>query len=76
MNTLVLTFDDTGIGRCLYSELIDLAAIGLLEIQRASLVEFNEKTQRWEVRQPNGRLLFSHRSRAVCLAWEHHTLNH
>jgi len=76
MNTLVLTFDETGTGRCLYSELIDLGAIGLLEIQRASSIEFNQKLQRWEVRRPNGRLLFSHHSRAICVAWEHHHFNH
>ena len=75
MNTVVITFDETGAGRCLYSELIDLAAIGLLDIQRASSVEFKPQSQQWEVRRPDGRLLFTNRSRAKCLAWEHHHFN-
>ena len=76
MNTLVITFDRSGTGRCLYSELIDLAAIGRLEVQRASSIEFNDKLQRWEVCRPTGQFLFSHRSRAICVAWEHQRFNH
>lgn len=69
MNTLVLTIRNNGEAGCLYSELIDLSSIGLLEVSRASNIEFNQQKQEWEV-QANGRTLFSHASRAVCLAWE------
>ncbi len=76
MNTLVLTFDRTGAGHCLYSELIDLTALGPLAVHRASNVEFNPVKQQWEVHGRDGQLLHSHRSRAVCLAWEHQHFNH
>jgi hypothetical protein len=69
MNTLVLTVKNTGEAGCLYSELIDLSSIGSLEVSRASEIEFNQAEQKWEVRA-NGRVLFAHSSRAICLAWE------
>lgn len=70
MSTLVLIIDGTGTVRCLYSELIDLTTMGRLQITRASTIEFSEVNQTWEVRKPNGDLLFTHPSRAQCLAWE------
>ncbi len=70
MNRLVLRIDPFGQVRCFYTEAIDLAQIGRLEIQRASTVEFNDTNQQWEVRDPAGLLLYSHPSRATCLAWE------
>jgi hypothetical protein len=69
MNTLVLTVKNTGEAGCLYSELIDLSSIGSLEVSRASVIEFNQQKQRWEV-LVGKKVLFSHSSRAVCLAWE------
>jgi hypothetical protein len=69
MNTLVLTVLTNGEAGCLYSELIDLSSIGLLEVSRASNIEFNQQKQMWEVRV-DGKVLFAHSSRAVCLAWE------
>jgi hypothetical protein len=75
MNTAVITFALDGTVHCLYSELIDLTDLGPLEVQRASNVEFKSTKQRWEVRGRNKRLLFSHRSRAICLAWEHQHFN-
>jgi hypothetical protein len=74
MSTAVLTFDASGSGSCLYTELIDLQQLGSLKIERASTIEFNESGQVWEVRA-EGELLFSNRSRAVCLAWEHQYFN-
>ena len=69
MNTLVLTVNNTGEAGCLYSELIDLSSIGSLQVSRASAIEFNHQKQKWEV-QAEGKVLFTHTSRAVCLAWE------
>lgn len=69
MNTLVLTVKPNGEAGCLYSELIDLSSIGLLKVSRASVIEFNDQKQEWEVRV-DGKVLFSNRSRAVCHAWE------
>jgi hypothetical protein len=73
--TLVLSFDPSGTGRCLYSELIDLAEVGPLQIQRATRIEFNNRNQFWEVKNLKARVLFFSRSRAVCLAWEHQHLS-
>lgn len=70
MNTLVLTVNNNGEAGCLYSELIDLSSIGKLEVSRASNIEFNQEKQQWEVQANNGKVLFSHASRAVCHAWE------
>ena len=74
MSTAVLTFDPTGTGSCLYTELIDLQQLGSLQMERASTIEFNEARQVWEVRA-GGELLFSNRSRSVCLAWEQQHFN-
>ncbi len=71
-----LTFDSSGNGSCLYSELIDLHEIGALEITRASFIEFNNDHQEWEVKSMEGEILFSHASRSVCLTWEHENMAH
>lgn len=65
-----LTFDAEGIGRCLHTEAIDLEAIGTLEIQRASNVEFNNESQQWEVIGLDGTILHHDKSRAACIQWE------
>ena len=70
MNTVIVKFDPHGNGHCLYTEIIDLASLGALEIARASHVEFNNALQVWEVRNADGVILFTHLSRASCLAWE------
>ena len=74
MNTTVITFNETGAGSCLYSELIDLAAIGSLEVTRATQIEFNNVTQHWEVKDLSGITLYFNRSRTACLTWEHQNL--
>ncbi len=74
MNVAVLTFTPTGTGSCLYTELIDLHALGRLEINRASTIEFNNTSQFWEVKDRRGTLLFFARSRTACLQWEHQNL--
>ena len=71
---MVLSFNRKGMGSCLYSELIDLSSIGPLKIRRATTIEFNHKSQEWQVRR-KGKTLFSHQSRAVCLNWEQQTFN-
>jgi hypothetical protein len=75
MNTVVLTFDPSGQGSCLYSELIDLRSLGSLEVSRATTIEFNNTCQFWEVEDPRGTVLYFSRSRTACLAWEHQDLN-
>jgi hypothetical protein len=70
MNPLVLTFDHSGQGACLYSELIDLTQIGALQIRRASTIEFNNDSQRWELKNLKGKVVFFSKFRNACLAWE------
>ena len=72
---LVLTFDGAGVGHCLYSELIDLTAIGPLTITRATQIEFDHSRQHWVVMDTAGQILFSHASRAACLDWEQQHFN-
>ncbi|MFN7141722.1 MAG: hypothetical protein ACK4UN_20565 [Limisphaerales bacterium] len=73
--THVLTFDPSGTGRCLYTEILDLNSIGALEVKRASHIEFDNESQKWEVRNQIGMVLYSHPSREICLQWEHQYFN-
>ena len=66
-----LRFDDAGRVACLYTEAVDLRALGRLQVVRATDIRFNAPTQLWEVHHAdNGEVLFSDPSRAACLAWE------
>ena len=72
---LVLTIDHDGTGRCLYSELIDLRALGSLTCQRASHIEFDARQQDWKVLSADRRrVLFRDPSRQACLDWEQDNL--
>jgi hypothetical protein len=71
----VLTFDTRGIVTGLYTEAIPLSALGDLQIERLTAIEFNASTQQWEVRDRAGALLFDHPSREQCLQWEHERFN-
>lgn len=73
-----LLFTPAGEARCLYTDQVDLRALGTLRIERASTIDFNLHTQEWEVRRQPGKPwasttppLFAHASREVCLRWEH-----
>ncbi len=70
MITAIITFTPDGEGHALYTEAIDLAVIGQLAIQRATTIEFDNKTQYWRVRDPAGVPLFNSPSRQQCLEWE------
>jgi hypothetical protein len=75
MNASTLRFDPGGHIGCLYTEVIDLRALGRLEVFRATDIRFCEKTQQWNVRcASTGKLLHSDPSREACLAWEHANL--
>jgi hypothetical protein len=77
MNSTILTINPNGTGTCLYTELIDLHAIGSLEVTRASTIEFNSEHQVWEVRLASrpDTIAFSHPSRETCLDWERSHFN-
>ena len=68
----VILFDPTGSACCLYSEILDLRQLGRLHLRRATRIEFNEHTQRWDVLPAKRatKALFSAPTRSACLAWE------
>jgi len=70
MTDIAITFTPDGTGHTLYTEAIDLAAIGPLAIERAITIEFDNKTQYWRVRDPAGFPMFNSPSRQECLDWE------
>jgi hypothetical protein len=70
MITSVIRFDRQGDGHCLYTELIDLHQLGSLQVKRASVIDFNNQSQRWEVRSLSAKVLFFSKFRHVCLEWE------
>jgi hypothetical protein len=69
---VVILFDPAGNARCLYSELVDLHALGRLKVRRATRIEFNEHAQCWDVLPARRatKALFSAPSRRECLDWE------
>lgn len=78
-----IVFNPDGTAECLWTEVLPLHTIGSLTMRRASNVEFNEQTQRWEVWEATGALpgvkmtrrLFAHKSRQTCLDWEQQHFN-
>lgn len=70
-----LRFDPSGQVDCLYTEAIDLRALGKLEITRATDIRFNQASQQWEVHDAEtDAVIFFHTSRTECLAWENQNL--
>ena len=70
-----LRFHPGGHIDCLYTEAIDLRALGRLSVVRATDIRFNEQSQMWDVHHAgSGAVLHSHVSRDECLRWEQHNL--
>jgi hypothetical protein len=70
-----LRFNPGGHIDCLYTEAIDLHALGRLHVVRATDIRFDDSNQQWDVRDAdNGNVLFSHPSRIECLQWEQNNL--
>ena len=66
-----LRFNPGGSIDCLYTEAIDLRALGRLQVVRATDIRFNHHHQQWDVHDAGtGQVLFSHPSRTKCLRWE------
>ena len=75
MTESVLTFHQNGIVTGLYTEAIPLTELGYLTVERASSIEFNGTSQKWEVKSLDNKTLFSHHSRQTCLEWGHQQFN-
>ncbi|KKN91236.1 hypothetical protein LCGC14_0221040 [marine sediment metagenome] len=68
---IVLDIDPAGDVHCLYTDEIDLFAIGrVVGVRKASNVEFNEKKQVWEVLSLEGKVLHESCSRVAAIDWE------
>ena len=71
----VLHFHPDGTGAGLYTAAIDLQQIGVLDVSRASEIEFIPDTQQWEVFDYTGVRVFTDPSREPCLRWEREYFN-
>ena len=70
-----LRFNPGGLIDCLYTEAIDLRALGRLQVFRATDIRFCETTQLWKVScASSGKLLHCDPSREACLQWERDNL--
>ena len=67
---LAITFTPDGLGKCLYTEAIELSKIGSLTVERASRIEFDIDRQVWRVLDMRGNPLHEAHSRQACLEWE------
>ena len=78
MSHHILSVLPNGTIKTLWTEALPLADFGQLEIKRASWIDFNEHSQKWEVRlDPHAdEPVFRNRSRAACIKWEHKFFNH
>jgi len=75
MNTVTLAILPDGTVQGLYTEVLDLSALGRLRIQRASSIEFDNPAQLWRVFDRCGRCIHSSASRQQCLDWEREHFN-
>jgi len=72
MSSPSLIFTPDGMGRGLYTELVDLGRIGRLSIGRATRIEFDNDSGQWRVYPTDSEeVLHANASRAECVAWEH-----
>ena len=68
---VVLEIDEYGDVRGLYTDQVDLFAVGLVtSIRKASNVEFNESDQTWEVLSLGGEVLHQNPNRERAIEWE------
>jgi len=71
MKKTILEIDEAGDVHCLYTDDIDLFAVGrVTNIRKASNVEFSEPKQCWQVTSLDGEVLYEHPNREVAIEWE------
>ncbi|MGO8929301.1 MAG: hypothetical protein ACLQU3_20740 [Limisphaerales bacterium] len=69
-----ISFNPDGTAHCLWTDALPLHELGLLQITRATTIEFNNITQKWEVKDGRGKVRFIAKSRSACLEWEQQNL--
>lgn len=81
MKTHVMSFSPDGTVRTLWTDALPLATLGPVKVERASQIEFNNSTRRWEVRFADtcavdgyGPVVYSSYSRHECVNWEVRTI--
>ena len=68
---IILEIDTQGNVHGLYTDEIDLFSVGrITNVRKASNVEFNEKTQMWEVTSIDGKILHTNQNREKAIEWE------
>ena len=68
---IVLDIDQAGDVHCLYTDEINLFAIGrVVNVRKASNVDFNEHKQCWQVVSLNGKILHENPNRETAIEWE------
>jgi hypothetical protein len=75
MDAVTINIGPDGTVRCPWTECVPLHELGLLEVQRACQVEFDNRLQAWRVLDRRGHTLYCSPSRETCLAWEQQHLN-
>ena len=70
MKAISFRFLEDGTVGGLYTEVIDLTALGTLKVQRTTSIEFDHPLQVWRVFDRRGRCLYVSPSRQTCLDWE------
>ncbi len=68
MSALIITA--AGKVECLYTEAVDLSALGPLTVKRATDIAYDNKAREWKVRDMSGNAIFGNCSREACLEWE------
>jgi len=71
MVNTILEVTENGDLVCLYTDEVDLFALGRVEgVRKASNVEFNEADQVWEVLSLDGEVLYTNPNREKAIDWE------
>lgn len=68
---VILEIDEMGNIHCLHTDKIDLFAIGkIVDVRKASNIEFCELKQCWQVTSLDGKILYEHQNRQAAIDWE------
>lgn len=70
----VFVVDAEGVVHGLWDDTIDFRSVGECQVERASSVEFNNETQKWDVHLADGTYIGSDDSRVAAIEREVHYL--